>query len=68
MTLKCDICGSPDFFVGTPGSENVVTVGSIVVKRGQPMRCWCETCARKAGWPWLESERTRQTGQMELVL
>lgn len=66
-TLRCQTCGTPDVLVISPGTESLVQAG-IVIERGQAQRCWCESHARAAGWPWLVSERTERTGQLELVL
>ena len=67
-TLRCCACGTPEVLVVLPGAEHVTGPGGIIVQRGEPMRSWCETHARAAGWPWLESERTQRTGQQELAL
>ena len=56
MTFRCTECNSPDVLVILPGSEPEI-FGMLTIARGEPMRYWCEPCARAAGWPWVESER-----------
>lgn len=39
--LTCDLCGEP-MFACVPGSMEVWSAG-MLLNRGVPMRCWCET-------------------------
>ena len=57
--LRCQTCGTPDVMVISPGSEDITGPGEIVIKRGEPIRCWCEKCALADGWP--QQEKINET-------
>ena len=59
-TLPCEACGTVGFgvvFVPRTEPDRHDLIGRLSV--GVRTRAWCSfDCARKQGWPWLQSERT----------
>ena len=61
---RCDHCPA-EAVVILPGTEPIYLFAPIrsvdcnLLVRGEPARAWCLACAKRAGWPWLASEKPR---------
>lgn len=49
MTLICTTCGSPNVIAVRPGTDQwVLDLLDLTIARGEPQKCWCESCWREA--------------------